>query len=482
MLKINTYSRYFISEKVNINIFTKIHLHYLEYPQLSNSLKTFTNIKLIRSYCVEKNGETPEKKEPKKVNNASSTETLENKSQTKFTSNDPTIGPSESTIQDPNLIFNRVWENLSKKYGLESLCFPREIIFLMGAPGSGKGTNTPFILRERGITANALVMSDLLCTPEAEEIKKRAGLVSDYMVVELLLDKLLLAQYQLGVVVDGFPRSNVQVGIVKLFYDRMLELRKKFSSNPSLAWKFCRPVFRVTVLFVDEELSVRRQLARGIYVNEHNKKIDSGQLIGELIPERSTDFSESAARERYSIFASNYNTLESLRQYFTFNIIPATGSIDEVERAIVKEFTYQSQLELSQETFDAIHLLPTSNEITLHARQEMVRRLDNYSSNEPEVFHAVIDCLKKEFFSIISVHSLVGAAKIRTQNQIFQKPSGIICAIDILAERGFHAICDIQKVKIPLKIDIETGEIITRVEKSWIFNIRFQRPNIRRDH
>jgi adenylate kinase len=32
----------------------------------------------------------------------------------------------------------------------------------IGAPGSGKGTNTPFILRERGITAPPIVMSDLL--------------------------------------------------------------------------------------------------------------------------------------------------------------------------------------------------------------------------------------------------------------------------------------------------------------------------------
>jgi hypothetical protein len=32
----------------------------------------------------------------------------------------------------------------------------------VGAPGSGKGTNTPFILRERGITAPPIVMSELL--------------------------------------------------------------------------------------------------------------------------------------------------------------------------------------------------------------------------------------------------------------------------------------------------------------------------------
>lgn len=315
-----------------------------------------------------------------------------------------TSSPESLTqINDPVLIFQRVWDKLVRKYGTEQLCFPREIIFLMGAPGSGKGTNTPFILRERGITANPLVMSDLLNTPEAEEIKKRAGLVSDFMVVELLLERLLSPEYQLGVVVDGFPRSNVQVGIVNLLHNQMLELRKQFAMVPTLAFKFPRPIFRVTVLFVDEKLSIERQLDRGRRIREHNEKVQMGQVIGDIILERPTDSSEDAARNRYAVFAQNYDTLETLRAHFTFNIIPATGTIEEVEKAIVKEFTYQSQLELNEETFNAIHSLPTSAEITLHARQEMVRRLDNYASQEPDMFQAVVHCLQNEFYGIIKV-------------------------------------------------------------------------------
>jgi adenylate kinase len=388
---------------------------------------------------------------------------------------------SVTKINDPVLIFQRVWDKLLKKHGAEHMCFPREIIFLMGAPGSGKGTNTPFILRERGITAKPLVMSDLLCSPEAEEIKRRAGLVSDFIVVELLLEKLLSPEYQLGVVVDGFPRSNVQVGIVKLLHNQMLELRKQFSNNPTLAYKFPRPIFRVTVLFVDEKVSVDRQLERGHFVREHNEKVATGAIIGEIIPERPTDNSGEAARDRYAVFAQHYDTLETLRSHFTFNIIPATGSIAEVERAIVREFAYQSQLELNEETFNAIHLLPTNSELTLHARQEMLRRLDNYSSQEYEMFQSVVHCLTNEFFPIIKAHSLVGAATVRSQNIVFRRPSAIACAIDILAERGFHAICDIEKVKVPAKFDLETGVIKCEVEKSWIFHISFKRPIVRKD-
>ena len=394
-----------------------------------------------------------------------------------------TASPESVTqINDPALIFQRVWDKLVAKHGLEKMSFPREIIFLMGAPGSGKGTNTPFILRERGITAPPLVMSDLLCSPEAEEVKRKAGLVSDFLVVELLLDRLLSPEYQLGVVVDGFPRSNVQVGIVTLLHHQMLELRKQFASTPTLLYKFPRPIFRVTVLFVDEKVSVDRQLQRGLVVKEHNRKVESGEIIGgEILPERPTDNSPEAARERYAIFAAHYDTLETLRSHFTFNIIPATGSIQEVETAIIKEFTYQSQLELNEETFNAIHTLPTNSELVIHARQEMVRRLDNYSFQEHDMFQTVVHCLTNEFFPIIKAHSLVGAAIVRSQNVVFRRPSAIACAIDILAERGFHAICDIEKVKIPSQVDMETGIIKCEVEKSWIFHVSFKRPVVRKD-
>ena len=65
-------------------------------------------------------------------------------------------------IKDAQLIFNRVWKGLEKEIGRENLLFPKELILLGGAPGSGKGTNTAFICRVRGITAAPIVISQLL--------------------------------------------------------------------------------------------------------------------------------------------------------------------------------------------------------------------------------------------------------------------------------------------------------------------------------
>lgn len=42
---------------------------------------------------------------------------------------------------------------------------PKEIIFLGGAPGAGKGTNSKFIAEQRGFGAPTVVVSDLLNTP-----------------------------------------------------------------------------------------------------------------------------------------------------------------------------------------------------------------------------------------------------------------------------------------------------------------------------
>ena len=70
-------------------------------------------------------------------------------------------------IKDASLIFAHVWADIESEFGRTNLVFPGEIIWLGGAPGAGKGTNTPFVMEARGITANPIVISDLLSSPRA---------------------------------------------------------------------------------------------------------------------------------------------------------------------------------------------------------------------------------------------------------------------------------------------------------------------------
>jgi adenylate kinase len=63
-------------------------------------------------------------------------------------------------------------------------------------------------------------------------------MISDAQVTETLLETLLQDQYRVGALVDGFPRTEIQVDHVSLLYDRMLTLKRQ---NPQL---YPRPVFR----------------------------------------------------------------------------------------------------------------------------------------------------------------------------------------------------------------------------------------------
>src|SRR5918912_170381 len=122
----------------------------------------------------------------------------------------PSIPPvsgklTDLEIKDAQLIFESVWQDLLAEYGRENLRFPKEIILLGGAPGAGKGTNTAFISRTRGLTCPPIVISALLDSPEARALKNAGNMVGDREVVGLLLRHLLRKEYQDGVVLDGFP-------------------------------------------------------------------------------------------------------------------------------------------------------------------------------------------------------------------------------------------------------------------------------------
>ena len=165
-------------------------------------------------------------------------------------------------VKDARVIFTPIWESLEEEVGRENLRFPKEIILLGGAPGAGKGTQTQFISDARGLTCPPIVISELLTTPEMEKLKAQGGMVGDKEVVTVLLRKLLEPTYRDGALLDGFPRTPVQVECLKLLVDKINELHSQFANTP-LAIHFRRPTIHVMVLFVSESTSIARQLGRG---------------------------------------------------------------------------------------------------------------------------------------------------------------------------------------------------------------------------
>jgi adenylate kinase len=264
----------------------------------------------------------------------------------------PTPALSDLEIKDAALIFESVWAGLERERGRENMAFPEEILWLNGAPGAGKGTNTDFILRSRDYTSQPIVVSDLLSSPEARKRIDAGMLVGDREVIELLFRRLLEPGFAAGAVVDGFPRSLVQVECLKLLFARLNDLRRQFLATPH-ADRFPRPRFHILVLFVDENESVRRQLRRGKEALEHNARAKAEG--GAEVEVRKTDLDAEAARNRYRVFKERtYDPLQTLRDIFHYHLINAQGTLAEVQARIVKELQYQSSLELGGETHDRI--------------------------------------------------------------------------------------------------------------------------------
>lgn len=387
--------------------------------------------------------------------------------------------PADLEIKDAQLIFNHVWKQLEEAFGRGQLRFPKELILLGGAPGAGKGTNTDFIRKLRGITADPIVVSALLDSPEAQKLKSQGGMVGDREVVGILFRKLLEPEQQNGAILDGFPRTQVQVECLKMLFDEMMRLRRDFAATSDAA-HFKQPIFHIMVLFVDESESVARQLKRGKEVLAHNEEVRRSGL-GELWEERPTDFDAKLASNRYKVFKEKtYDALVSLKEIFHYHFINAQAPLELVQENIIRELEYQSSLELDPRTFDVLRTLPVASEIIRHARQDLVRRLDSYQVEHPELMRAVVDFIESKMMPIVVRHAISGRADINSENKLFHDPNALTILIDIFSERGFHATVDLHRVEIPDRFDLQTGEVHCRMKKVFRFNIRFKGSEIRR--
>ncbi len=382
-------------------------------------------------------------------------------------------------IKDAQLIFESVWQELETDIGRENLRFPKEFILLGGAPGAGKGTNTAFILKARGLTCPPIVVSSLLDTPEARRIKDSGGMVGDREVIGILLRQLLRPEYRDGVILDGFPRTKVQVECLKLLVNRLHQLRSEFIHTP-LGIHFRQPTIHIMVLFVDEKESVARQLKRGREIRDHNAEVRRTGS-GELQEERATDYDEALARRRYRVFKEQtWAALQSLKEIYHYHFINAEGTFEEVEQNILRELKYQSSLELDPRTFDRLRSLPLASDIVVHARQEMVKRLDGYEFNHAPLFGRVVGFVEKKLMPIVLRHAISGVALINTEDPVLDDPLALAMLIDVFSERGYHAVVDLHRIEIPEKFDLATGQIKCRIKKVFRLQIRFHGSEIRR--
>jgi len=310
-------------------------------------------------------------------------------------------------------------------------------------------------------------------------LKDAGNMVGDRDVVALLLRELLRPEYHDGVILDGFPRTQVQVECLKLLVDKMHALRREFYNTP-LSIHFRQPTIHIMVLFVDEKESVARQLKRG---RETRALMEEAARTGssEMPEDRPTDHDEALARRRYRVFKEQtWDALQSLKEIYHYHFINAQGPVAEVEQNILHELEYQSTLELDSRTVDRLRGVPVASQIIIHARQELVKRLDSYELEHADVFAGVTHFIEEKILPIVLRHAISGSAHINSEEKLLDSPLALAMLIDVFSERGYHAAVDIHRIEIPDSIDLKTGKITCRTKKVYRIEIRFQGSEIRR--
>src|SRR5262249_30814023 len=163
--------------------------------------------------------------------------------------------------------------------------------------------------------------------------------------------------------------------------------------------------------------------------------------------ERVTDLDPGLCRKRYKAFKdTTFAALQSLRQIFHFHYIDAEGDLPEVQRNIVREFAYQSSLELSPEVFGLIQGIPIATQLAHHARQELVDRLEQYGRESPDLFRRVVGLIESKLMPIVNAHAMSGHTQINSEEVLLDDPVALRMMIDVFSERGFHATVDIHRI------------------------------------
>ncbi len=95
-----------------------------------------------------------------------------------------------------------------------------------------------------------------------------------------------------------------------------------------------------------------------------------------------------------------------------------------MQRNIVREFAYQSSLELSPEVFAVIQGIPVATDLARHARQELVRRLEQYGRESPRPVPGVVGLIESKLMPVVHAHAMSGHAQINSEEALARRPGG----------------------------------------------------------
>ena len=202
-------------------------------------------------------------------------------------------------------------------------------IVLLGAPGSGKGTQAKILMADKNIpqisTGDMLreaVASGTSFGLRAKSLMDAGDLVPDDVVLGIISERLAEPDAQDGFILDGFPRTTQQALDLEELLDQM-----------------GTPLDAAVLMDVDFDILMKRLTGRrtcsltGKLLNIHfssQEELDECTNAGGELIQREDD-NEETIRNRLEVYRENTEPLvEYYRERGKLLTVDAEGSIDEV--------------------------------------------------------------------------------------------------------------------------------------------------------
>lgn len=202
-------------------------------------------------------------------------------------------------------------------------------IVIMGVQGSGKGTQAKLLSKELNlphISTGDLFRENIGAGTElgkqARQYADRGELVPDELVIDMLTERLKQDDAKEGFLLDGFPRSAVQLA----------------------ALEYIAPIEKTILLGLDDETAIKRLGNRtecrkcGILYGANRSPNSPGMCdeCGGVLTERTDDKDIDAIKRRLAAYHSEIDTM--VRYYRWKGVlweVDAAGTVEEVLKTIL---------------------------------------------------------------------------------------------------------------------------------------------------
>ncbi|MFK8052960.1 MAG: adenylate kinase [Woeseiaceae bacterium] len=207
-------------------------------------------------------------------------------------------------------------------------------IVLLGAPGSGKGTQAQRLMADNGIPQistgdllRAAVASGSDLGKKAKAAMDAGELVSDDIVLGMIRERLAEKDCDNGFILDGFPRNEAQAEALETV---LVEIGK--------------PLDRAVLMDVDQDVLLKRLSGRrtcsksGAVLNIYfsaKEDIDAVAERGGELERRKDDNPETIAHRLEVYQAQTEPLIEYYRKQDKLAVVDAVGSMEDVQERLL---------------------------------------------------------------------------------------------------------------------------------------------------